>query len=92
MLPPKQQLYLELRKIASSIIKEVIEPICKVEGINCDLWMADFDIWTQGDHETNELIITQIVEKYGLTEEQEVYVDSYTSLMQIALFLYLKEQ
>lgn len=84
----KIKLYKELEVIMGSIIKDIVEPITGISNVKFDPWLTDIDTWTQGDYATNELILSQIAEKYGFMEEQEIYFDSYTTMMQIALFIY----
>lgn len=91
-LPPKQQLNKELTVIASAILHDIIGPTVGIEGcIKVDYWLGDFDIWTNGNEDANEEIRMKIADKYGLNENQMEYIDSYTSLMQIALFIYLAD-
>ena len=92
MLPDKQKLYQELTVIAGYIVNEIVCPACHIENCRADYWMADIEVWTMGDLDTNEEILIQIADKYELTEEQMVYIDSYTTIMQMALFIYLAQQ
>jgi hypothetical protein len=92
MTPPeKNKLYQELRVIVDTIVK-LVEPLCGVEGIICDPWLADIDIWTMGDEDTNIKVLEAIQEKFNLNDEQITYIDSYTTLIQMALFIYLADQ
>lgn len=91
-LPDKQELYKELRVIADTILNEIVGPVCHISGIQADIWCCDIEVWTFGDEEANEEIRAKIAEKYNLNEEQMIYIDEYTTLIEMALFIYLAQQ
>ncbi len=88
----KIKLYTQLKKITNDIVDNIIGPACHIEGIIYDPWYSDISTWTMDDEDTNELILMQIADKYNLTEDQMRYIDSYTTLIQIALFIYLGQE
>lgn len=91
-MSPKIKLYQELAAIATSILKEIVSPICGISDIQADLWLCDISIYTMEDPVLGDKILEQIAETYGLTEDLMIYLDAYTPLMQIALFIYLQNR
>jgi hypothetical protein len=89
---PKLVLYKELQKIAYEIIDEIICPVCGISGVMADLWLADIETYTMEDDQEREAILAKIEEKYQLKENELNYIDSYTPLIMIALFLYLRDR
>lgn len=90
----KLELYKELRLIAYDILDNIISPICEIPKgtIWADLWLADIECYCMDDDQQREKILTAIEERYQLEEHELSYVDSYTPLIQIALFLYVRDR
>lgn len=91
-LPLKQQLYKELRVIADTIVNEIVGPECHISGIIYDPWCCDIEVWTMGDMDSNQVIFDKIAERFNLNEEQMIYIDEFTTLIEMALFIYLADQ
>jgi hypothetical protein len=91
---PKIELYRELSKIAHEILDEIVSPACGIPkgSIWADLWLADLECYCMEDDEAREKILTGIEERYNLKENELGYIDTYTPLIQIALFLYLRDR
>ena len=87
----KQELRDELNTICDEIVKEIIEPVCTIKGVVADYWLADIAVYTTDDEVQNQAIYEAIQEKYKLTEDEMMIIDSFTPLMQIALYIYLGE-
>jgi len=88
----KIEIYTELRKIAYDIIDNIICPVCGISEVVADLWLADIETYVQEDDKQREKILGMIEEKYNLKENELHYVDAYTPLIMIALFLYLRDR
>lgn len=88
----KIQTYADLRTICQNILDKIIAPVCGIHDVCADYWLSDIETYTMGDEESRDLILTQIAETYRLTEDQMIYIDSYTTLIQIALFIYLQDR
>lgn len=91
---PKVELYRELRKICDIILEEIVCPVCHIgPGILADLWLADLDCYCMDDENDRQEIYKRIIERWNLDPEQfEAYVDSYTPLIQVALYIYLNDR
>ena len=87
----KRELATQLNTICDEILKEIIEPICDIRGSVSDYWLADISTYTMDDEGLNQQILCDIQEKYRLTEHEMVDLDSFTTLMQMALFIYLRD-
>jgi archaellum biogenesis ATPase FlaH len=88
----KIELYNNLRKIAYDIIDNIIAPTCGITDIQADLWLADIETYCNEDDKLREKILIEIENKYNLQENELSYIDSYTPLLMIALFLYLRDR
>lgn len=89
---PKLEIYNELKRIAYEIIDEVICPVCGISDVMADIWLADIETYCMEDDHEREEILAKIEIKYELKENELHYIDSYTPLIMIALFLYLRDR
>jgi hypothetical protein len=81
----KENLY----KICNEILTEIIEPTCNYCGIDVDYWMADIQMFTLDDQKLDEEILHKIQVRYNLKDEELLCIDTYTTLIQIALYIYM---
>lgn len=88
---PKIKLYQELRVIVNTILDEIVGPTCGISGIVADPWLCDLEVYIMEDDKLREQVMMQIQEKYKLTDDQMIYIDAYTPLLQIALLIYLQD-
>ena len=79
----------ELYTICDEILKEIIEPSCGYCGITVDYWMADIQMFTLDDEVLDEEILNKIQEKYNLSDADMLGVDTFTPMIQLALYIYL---
>lgn len=91
---PKVELYRELNRICYEILEEIVGPACGIgPGILADIWLADLECYCMDDDQDREKIYKGIQEKYNISDdEMDAYIDSYTPLIQIALFIYLRDR
>lgn len=88
-MEPKVKLYMDLRTICQAILDDIVAPACGISDIGADYWLCDIETYTMGEDKVTEKIVSEIARKYGLTEDQMAYIDGYTPLMNVALFIYL---
>jgi hypothetical protein len=88
----KQEIKGQLNTICDEIMKEIIEPICGISGAVADYWLADISVYTSDDEVLNQVVYEKIQEKYNLTEDEMISIDSFVPLMQIALFIFLEKE
>lgn len=82
---------MELTRICQEILDDIITPTCEILDIKADYWLSDVETFTMDNSEARDKVFTQIAEKYRLTEDQMIYLDSFTPLIQMALFIYLQD-
>jgi hypothetical protein len=94
MMETKMELYRELSRLAHEILDEIVSPACGIPkgSIWADLWLADLECYCMEDDVARERILTAIEERYSLKENELGYIDTYTPLIQIALFLHLRDR
>jgi hypothetical protein len=87
----RKELVEALSKIAYDILDNIVSPVCSIPRgtIWADLWLADLECYCMEDDQEREKILVGIQERYSLNEQDMNNIDSYTPLMQIALFIYL---
>ena len=89
----KKEIYHELMRISYEILDEIVSPVCGIPKgtIVADIWLADLECYIMDDSQEREKIYEEIKKKYQISDdEMDAYVDSYTPLIQIALFIYLR--
>ena len=89
----KNEVYHALSKICYEILDEIVSPVCEIPKgtIWADIWLADLECYILDDEKAREEIYKRIKEKYQISDdEMDYYIDSYTPLIQIALFIYLR--
>ena len=89
---PKDELLINLEKIAYDILNNIVAPVCGIKDIIADTWLTDIETYVFEDDVKREKILNLIEERYQLNEDELFYVDSYTTLIQIALYLYLRDR
>ena len=81
-----------LYKICDDILKDIIEPACSYCGVKVDFWQADIQMFTLDDDVLEDEIMEKIQTKYNLNDVDMLGIDTWTPLIQVALFIYLGEE
>ena len=84
----KKELSKLIGQIGYEILDEIIAPVCGIEGIIADLYLADMACYTMGDEENEKKIIDKIIERYKLYRtDAELIIDSSMPIALIVLFI-----
>jgi len=84
----KKELQGLLYTICDEIIKEIVEPTCGISGATTDYWLADISVYTNDDDTLNQTIFDKLQEKYDISDDEIQGIDSFTTIIQIALYIY----
>lgn len=84
----KHELRKDLITICDEILLQIIAPACGITIDTSDFWLSDISVYTNDDEELNQKIYEAIQLQYNLTTDDMNYIDSFTTIMQIALFIY----
>jgi len=87
----KKELNEKLNFICDEIMAEIIEPVCNFNISSFDYWLSDIATFTGDNENLNQEIYSKLQEKYNLTNDDLISIDSFTPLIQIALFIYMEE-
>jgi len=87
----KKELNDQLYAICDVILFEIIEPVCNLNGTTADYWLSDIATFSGDNENFNQEIYGRIQEKYDLSNDEMISIDSFTPLIQIALFIYMEE-
>lgn len=77
--------------ICDEILKEVIEPVCNFSGGICDYWCTDIETFTGEYTVLYRDVLDKLQEHFKLSDKDMENFDPYTPLIQISLYIYLRE-
>jgi len=82
----KEELSKYIGNIGYDIIDNIISPVCGIDKVIADLYLADIQTYTFGDKKENNKIIKQVEKKYNIKLEYPKYFLE-TPLALLALYI-----
>jgi hypothetical protein len=70
---------------AYEVLDQIIAPMCGIDGVIADCYMAAIDCYSNGDEVLEERIIERIIKDYKLNEHAPI--DAFTPLALIGLLI-----